>query len=102
MSGSSLTAKVAIIEASLERRECLLSLSLDAGERDPSDGYEDRRLAADAVSLDEVQAGRAIWATRAAFGNAVASTMNASTSREISGAIEATRVVGRCAFPARM
>ena len=59
MSGSSLTAKVAIIEASLERRECLLSLSLDAGERDPSDGYEDRRLAADAVSLDEVQAGRA-------------------------------------------
>ena len=36
--GDSLTAEVAVIDASLERREHLLSLSLDAGERDPSDG----------------------------------------------------------------
>jgi len=38
------TAEVVIIEASLEQRERLLSLSLDTGERDASDWDDDRRL----------------------------------------------------------
>src|ERR1019366_2566366 len=56
--GVSLAAELAVNKALLERRERLLSLSSYAGERDPSNGGEDRHPAASEVRLDKVLACR--------------------------------------------